>query len=72
MFLQRDSAWTWTEPLIAERDDLFRAQAQRFLGVAVGQEPPLCTLDDGIRALQVNLAALQSAERHAPVSLAGH
>jgi len=58
-----DSDWTWTEPLAAERDDLFREQAQSFLSAAVGQEPPLCTLGDGIRALKVNLAALRSGER---------
>lgn len=68
MFLLGDPAWTWTEPLVSQRDDLFRAQAQRFLAVAVGQEPPLCTVDDGILALQVNLAALESAKRRVPVS----
>ena len=63
MFLMGDSSWTWTEPLVAERDDLFRAQAQNFLSAAVGQEPPMATLDDGIRALTVGLAALRSGER---------
>jgi hypothetical protein len=58
--LHVDPAWTWTEPLVAERDDLFRAQAEAFLAAAVGQTPPLCTLDDGLRALAVNLAALRS------------
>jgi predicted dehydrogenase len=71
MFLAGDPAWTWTEPLVSERDDLFRAQAQKFLAVAIGQEPPLCTLDDGVRALRVNLAALQSAEQREPVGCAG-
>jgi predicted dehydrogenase len=62
MFLHGDPGWTWTEPLVAERDDLFRAQAESFLAAAVGQTPPLATLDDGIRALAVNLAALRSGE----------
>ena len=53
----------WTEPLASERDDLFRDQAQSFLSAAIGQEPPLCTFDDGMRALAVNLAALRSGER---------
>lgn len=61
LFLQGDTDWTWTERLVSDRDDLFRAQAQSFLSAAVGQIPPLCTLDDGVRALQVNLAALRSA-----------
>jgi predicted dehydrogenase len=65
MFLMGDGGWTWTEPLVAERDDLFRAQAQSFLSATVGQEPPLCTLEDGLRALRVNLAALRSGELRA-------
>jgi predicted dehydrogenase len=65
MFLKGDAGWTWTEPLVSERDDLFRAQAQSFLTAAMGQQPPLCTLDDGARALAVNLAALRSGELRA-------
>jgi predicted dehydrogenase len=60
MCLMGDADWTWTEPLVEERDDLFRAQAQNFLSAAIGQEPPLCTLEDGIRAVAVSLAALRS------------
>jgi predicted dehydrogenase len=62
MLMLGESEWTWTEPLVTERDDLFRAQAQSFLSAAVGQEPPLCTLEDGVRAVAVNLAALRSGE----------
>jgi predicted dehydrogenase len=62
IFLHGDPDWTWTEPLVTERDDLFRTQAQSFLAASVGQQPPLCTLDDGVRALRVNLAALKSGE----------
>ena len=60
MFMLGDADWTWTEPLVAERDDLFRAQAQNFISSIVKQEPPICTLHDGLRALVVNLAALRS------------
>jgi predicted dehydrogenase len=63
MFLHGDDAWTWTEPLIAERDDLFRAQAESFLTAAVGQHPPLCSLDEAERTVRVNLAALESGAR---------
>jgi predicted dehydrogenase len=70
MFLIGDGGWTWTEPLVAERDDLFRAQAQNFLSAAVDQEPPLATLDDGIRALAVGLAALRSGEQRTIETLA--
>lgn len=61
VFRQGDVGWTWTGPLVHERDDLFRAQARHFLSAVAGREPPLCTLDEGVRALQVNLAALASA-----------
>jgi predicted dehydrogenase len=60
LFRHGDSDWQWTEPLVNERDDLFRAQARNFLATARGEAPPRCTLDDGIRALKVNLAALRS------------
>ncbi|MBW8884924.1 MAG: hypothetical protein JF612_09155 [Planctomycetia bacterium] len=69
MFMLGDSEWTWTEPLASERDDLFREQAQSFLSAAIGQEPPLCGLDDGIRALKVNLAALRSGETRVAVTI---
>jgi predicted dehydrogenase len=69
LYLHGDPGWTWTEPLAADRDDLFRAQAQAFLLAAVGQTPPLCTLEDGIRALKANLAALRSAELKSSQSL---
>lgn len=60
IFRLGDTAWQWTEPLVTERDDLFRAQAQSFLAAMRGEQPPLCTIEDGIQALQVNLAALKS------------
>lgn len=69
MILRGDPGWTWTEPLIAERDDLFRAQAESFLAAMVGRSPPICTLDDGERAVKVNLAALRSGELKTPVEI---
>jgi predicted dehydrogenase len=65
IFMLGDSDWTWTEPLIAERDDLFRAQAQNFISSIVRQELPNCMFDDGLRALIVNLAVLRSGRSRA-------
>jgi predicted dehydrogenase len=67
--------WRWTQkpdepwhdvqfdPI--ERDALFVAQAQGFLDALDGLAPPLCTLGQGVQTLRVNLAALESADRHA-------
>jgi predicted dehydrogenase len=42
------------------RDSLFVAQAQAFLDAIDGRGQPLCTLEEGIQTLRVNLAALES------------
>ncbi len=43
-----------------ERNTLFLAQTQHFLKVARGESDPICTLEDGIRALELARAALES------------
>jgi len=45
-----------------ERDDLFVAQAARFLDVVEGKAMPPCSLVEGVQSLRVNLAALRSSE----------
>ena len=44
-----------------ERNDLFLSQMQHFIKVVRGEEPPICTLNDGVYALEAALAAKQSA-----------
>jgi predicted dehydrogenase len=56
-----DAAWQWSEPLVHERDDLFRRQAAAFLEVAAGRTPSVCNLASARHTLEVNLAALASA-----------
>ncbi len=66
------SAGSWQRhpmPDDFERDDLFRAQMSHFLEVVRGEAQPLCTLEDGRTALQVALAAHQSANDGCRVSL---
>ncbi|OGO19769.1 MAG: hypothetical protein A2Z14_08555 [Chloroflexi bacterium RBG_16_48_8] len=59
-------AWlTITAPVGFERNHLFLDEMRHFLGVMAGEESPICTLKDGIRTLQIVLAAQQS-------SLKGH
>ncbi len=43
-----------------ERNQLFIAQTKHFMDVVSGRAEPLCTLDDGIQALQMALAAYES------------
>jgi predicted dehydrogenase len=43
-----------------ERDAMFLRQAESFLAAIDGRAAPLCSLDEGIQSLRVNLAALTS------------
>ncbi len=44
-----------------ERNTLFLEEMRHFLGVVARREDPVCTLEDGIRALEIALAAKESA-----------
>jgi predicted dehydrogenase len=44
-----------------ERNDLFLAQMRHFLAVVRGELEPACTLVDGVKALELALAAKESA-----------
>jgi len=52
-----------------ERNDLFLAEMSHFLAVARGEAQPVCTLEDGIQALRLALAAKRSAEQGELVNL---
>jgi predicted dehydrogenase len=70
-FELHEHRWRWmTEPGSAwheerieplERDAVFIAQAHAFLDTVEGRREPLCSLEEGIQTLRVNLAALASA-----------
>jgi predicted dehydrogenase len=55
-----DSAWHDEVSPPRERDVVFVAQANAFLDAVEGKKPVLCTLDEGLQTLKVNLAALAS------------
>jgi len=63
VYRQSDQSWkVYPLPDGFERDVLFRRQMEHFLQVVRGDAEPFCTLQDGIMAQQMALAAHQSAE----------
>lgn len=52
-----------------ERNQLFLAQTKHFIEVAAGKAQPICTLTDGVRALQMALAAHESRKTEKMVGL---
>lgn len=52
-----------------QRNDLFLAEMRHFLAVARGEQQPVCTLEDGVQALSLALAAHQSNEEGRLISL---
>jgi len=53
-----------------ERNQLFIAQTKHLIEVAHGKGEPICSLADGIRALQMALAAHESQKTERLVRLA--
>jgi predicted dehydrogenase len=49
-------------PMGFERNQLFVAQTRHFIEVVRGESEPLCTLEDGVQALHLALAAYRSQE----------
>jgi predicted dehydrogenase len=58
-----ESDWTEGGHYPAERDHMFVAQANMFLDAIEQRSPPLCTLEEGLQTLRVNLAVLRSADQ---------
>jgi predicted dehydrogenase len=54
-----------------ERNAMFFDEMSNFLSALIGREAPVCTLDDGIRALQISLAVHRSSEGRREVDV-GH
>jgi len=49
-------------PPTFERNDMFLEEMRQFLSVIAGESEPVCSLSDGIAALEIALAARESAE----------
>lgn len=64
-----ESEWEWHHAPLAERDDLFVAQANAFLDGMEGLESPLCTFEEAVQTLKFNQAALRSARTGLPLAI---
>ncbi|HWR65413.1 MAG TPA: Gfo/Idh/MocA family oxidoreductase [Bellilinea sp.] len=68
--LYRASTEAWenfSPPETFERNDLFLAEMRHFLAVIRGEAIPACTLKDGSIAVQLALAAYESAATHTEI-----
>jgi predicted dehydrogenase len=52
-----------------ERNQLFLAQTEHFIEVVSGKADPVCTLKDGVRALEIALAAYESQKTGRVITL---
>ena len=52
-----------------ERNTMFLEEMKHFLAVARGDQQPLCSLDDGVRALEIALAVRRSADEGKRIEL---
>jgi predicted dehydrogenase len=60
---------TFTPPDGFERNQLFVSQTRHFIETVRGEKEPLCTLEDGIMALRLALAARESQSSRHPIQL---
>lgn len=68
---QAPAQQTFFPPDDFERNQLFMAQTRHFMDVVRGQSEPVCTLEDGVIALRLALAAYQSQESGRIIRMAG-
>ena len=59
-----DGQWHVEQNAPGELDDLYVSQAHNFLDAVESKAKVLCTLEEGLQTLKVNLAGLASAEGH--------
>jgi predicted dehydrogenase len=57
-----EEPWHEEPPVKLERDDAFVIQANSFLDAVEHRSAPLCSLDEAVQTLRVNLAVLGAAE----------
>lgn len=60
--MRPDEPWQDEPAMGIERDTLFVRQAESFLNAIEQQTAPLCSLNEGVQTLRVNLALMKSLE----------
>ncbi|HET7143174.1 MAG TPA: Gfo/Idh/MocA family oxidoreductase [Anaerolineales bacterium] len=60
---------SFSPPQGFERNQLFISQTRHFIDMVHGETQPLCSLNDGVRALQMALAAYESQKTGRSVSI---
>lgn len=61
--VEPDTPWQWESVAELGRDGGFVDQAQCFLNMIEGKQTALCTLEEGIQTLRVNLACLTCVDK---------
>ena len=70
LYRQNKKQWEkFPPPAGFERNHLFLAEMSHFLSLIQGESAPVCTLEDGVRALEVTLAALRSGSEGVLVTI---
>jgi len=64
VFCSNSEKWeSFPVPEGFQRNDLFLSEMRHFMEVVKGKKPPVCTLQEGIRVLELALAALSSNDQ---------
>ena len=72
LFRSAPGSWeTFRPPEGFDRNHLFLAEMEHFIAIVRDQATPACTLGDGVRALELALAALQSSEEGQKIQIQG-
>jgi len=72
IFLYRKGFDSWQEIPTAinfDRNQLFIDEMEHFLNVIQGKAKPICTFEDGVKALEISLAALHSSKTGSIITL---
>jgi predicted dehydrogenase len=60
----RSESWeSYEVPDNFDRNDMFMAEMKHFLEIIKGKAQPMCSLNDGCKALELALAAHQSSRK---------